>query len=193
VLDIDSNNFLDLFANSAATGKLINFAITDFGEKIKKARISFGNVPLGIYRQGMKKKRAPIFHDEEKEKEIYQLVANLGQKGSFSASFRNFQQKITMNFAAEDFEKGLYFTTFTFNNFQTKMLFSFSPWIKKGKKCSLKNREGSPCDGKHWYRTVAPATSSFLAEKKAAKKRLGRELEGVNDLFAQSIRLIQTN
>ncbi|CAJ0765225.1 12468_t:CDS:2, partial [Entrophospora sp. SA101] len=36
--------------------------------KIQKAKISFGQVPLGIYRKGPKKKRKPIFHDEEKEK-----------------------------------------------------------------------------------------------------------------------------
>jgi hypothetical protein len=30
-----------------------------------------------------------------------------------------------------------------------------------------------------------------LAEKKTAKKQLGRELEGVNDLFAKAIQLIQ--
>jgi hypothetical protein len=190
VLDIDINNFPNLFANSIASGKLINFAITDFGEKIKKSRISFGNVPLGIYRQGTKKKRTPIFHDKEKEKEIHQLVANLAQRGNFSASFRNFQQKITMNFTAEDFAKGLYFTTFTFNNFQTKMPFSFSPWTKKATKCFLKDRKGKVCDGKHLYRTVSLSTSSFLAEKKAAKKRLGRELEGANDLFVAAIRTI---
>jgi hypothetical protein len=33
-------------------------------------------------------------------------------------------------------------------------------------------------------------TTSFLAEKETAKKRLNRELEGVNDLFARAIRLI---
>ena len=127
MLDTNINDFTNLFANSTATGKLINFAITDFGEEVKKARISFGNVPLGIYRQGTKRRRTLIFHDEKKEKEIYQLVANLAQKNNFYASFRNFQQKILMNFTTKDFKKGLYFTTFTFNNFQTKMPFSFSP------------------------------------------------------------------
>jgi len=101
--------------------------MADFGENIQRAKISFGQVPLGIYRKGPKKKRKPIFHDEEKEKEIHQLVADLTQKSSFYASLRNFQQKTFMNFTSEDFERGLYFSTFTFNNYQKKMAFSFAP------------------------------------------------------------------
>ncbi|CAJ0824757.1 6775_t:CDS:2 [Entrophospora sp. SA101] len=90
------------------SGKLINFSITDFGEKIQKAKISFGQVPLGIYRKGPKKKRKPIFHDEEKEKELHQLAINLTQKSSFYASLRNFQQKTSMNFTQADFDRAKY-------------------------------------------------------------------------------------
>ena len=120
-------NFTNLFTDSASSGKLINFSITDFGEKIQKAKISFGQIPLGIYRKGTKKKRKPIFHDEEKEKELHQLVIDLTQKSSFYASLRNFQQKTLTNFTPEDFKQGLYFSTFTFNNYQKKMPFSFAP------------------------------------------------------------------
>ena len=117
-------NLTNLFTDSASSGKLINFSITDFGEKIQKAKISFGQVPLGIYRKGPKKKRKPIFHDEEKEKELHQLAINLTQKSSLLASLRNFQQKTSLNFTQEDFNHGLYFSTFTFNNYQKKMSFS---------------------------------------------------------------------
>src|SRR6266480_2384266 len=188
---LNQEKFISLFADSTSSGKLTNFSLTDFGEQIKKAKLSFGNVPLGIYRQGPKKRKTPIFHDKETEKEIHQLFTNLGQKGSFYSSLRNFQQKILMNFTQKDFKKGLYLTTFTFNNYQNSLPFSFSPWTKKKGECFLVDSKGSPCDGKHFYQTISIATSSFLAEKKTAKKILGRELEGVNDLFAQSIQLIQ--
>ena len=78
--------FINLFTDSASSGRLINFSITDFGAKIQQARISFGQVPLGIYRQGTKRRPRPIFHDEEKEKDLYQLAADLSQKSSFYAS-----------------------------------------------------------------------------------------------------------
>ncbi|CAG8717588.1 2392_t:CDS:2, partial [Ambispora leptoticha] len=142
-------------------------------------------VPPGIYRKGPKKKKKSIFHDEEVEKELHQLAVNLTQKSSFYTSLRNFQQKTLMNFTPEDFDRGLYFSTFTFNNYQKKMSFSFSPWRKK-RKCPV-----SGCNGKHFYQRVSHLTSSFLAEKKIAKKRMGRNLEGANDLFNQAISDIQ--
>ncbi|CAG8725341.1 9673_t:CDS:1 [Racocetra persica] len=37
---------------------------------------------------------------------------------------------------------------------------------------------------------VPTTTTSFLAEKRIAKKQLKRELEGVNDLFALAIQTI---
>jgi hypothetical protein len=178
-------NLTKLFTDSASSGKLINFSITDFGKKIQRVKISFGQVPVGIYRKGTKRKRKPIFHDEKKEKELHQLAANLTQKSSFCASLRNFQQKTFMNFTQEDFERGLYFSTFTFNNYQKKMPFSFAPWRKK-RKCPVLG-----CNGKHFYRQVSRLISSFLAEKKIAKKKLGRNLMGVNDLFNQAINKIQ--
>ena len=188
---MDISNFADLFADSATTGKLTNFSITDFGEKIKYAKVSFGNVPLGIYRRGPKRKKTPIFHDRKSD--IYQLATNLTQKGKFLVSLRNFQQKVRMNFTPLEFDQGLYFTTFTFNNYQTALHFSFSPQTTvKGKKCLLKNSQGNRCNRKHLYSTISPTTSSFLATKKVAKKRIGRELEGVNDLLAQLIHSIQT-
>src|SRR5437016_4129817 len=100
-------HFTNLFTDSASSGKLINFSITDFGEKIQRAKISFGQVPLSIYRKGPKKNKRPIFHDEEKEKEFYQLVTNLTHKNGFYTSLQNFQQKAFMNFTSEDFDRGL--------------------------------------------------------------------------------------
>ena len=176
-------DFANLFANSASSGKLVNFSITDFGGKIQKAKISFGQVPLGIYRKGFKKKRKPIFHNEEKKLE--QLAISLTQQSSLYASLRNFQQKTFLNFTQENFEQGLFFSTFTFNNYQKKMSFSFAPWQKK-RKCPVYG-----CNGKHFYRQVSHLVSSFLAGKKIAKKRLGRNLEGVSDLLAQVINDIQ--
>ena len=46
------------------------------------------------------------------------------------------------------------------------------------------------CQQSHFYQTVPISTSSFLAEKRIAKKRLDRELEGVNDLFAAALQTI---
>ena len=178
-------NITNLFIDSASSGRLINFSTTDFGKKIQKAKVSFGQVPLGIYRKGLKRKQKLVFHDEEREKEIYQLIGNLTQKSSFCASWRNFRQKTLLNFTSDDFKRGLYFSTFTFNNYQKKMPFSFAPWRKK-QKCPI-----ADCNGRHFYRRVSCLTSSFLAEKKIAKKKLGRNLEGVNDLLNRAINNIQ--
>lgn len=175
----------NLFVDSASSSRLINFSITDFGEKVQRAKVSFGQVPLGIYQKGLKRKRKLIFHDEEREKELYQLIGNLTQKSSFYASLRNFRQKTLLNFTPEDFNRGLYFSTFTFNNYQKKMPFSFAPWRKR-RKCPI-----TGCSRRHFYRQVSCLTSSFLAEKKIAKKRLGRDMEGVNDLLNQAINNIQ--
>ena len=91
-----------------------------------------------------------------------------------------------MNFTSEDFARGLYFSTWTFNNFQKELKFSFASWTSQGKKCVFDN-----CASQHYYQTISPEVSSFLAEKRIAKKRLGRESEGVNDLFALLIATIQ--
>ncbi|CAI2161905.1 5556_t:CDS:2 [Funneliformis geosporum] len=90
-----------------SSGKLANFSLTDFGSSLKKARLSFGNVNLGIYKQGSRRKPAPLFHDPVKEKEIYQLVADLKFKSHYYASLRNFKNGIIMNFTAEDFARGI--------------------------------------------------------------------------------------
>jgi hypothetical protein len=177
--------FTNLFADSASSGKLANFSITDFGSLVKKAQISFGNVPLGIYRQGSKPKRVPLFHDQEKDQALYQLVHELTFKGNYYASLRNFYNKCLMNFTQEDFERGLYFLTLTFNNQQKEMRFSFTPW-RQDQQCPVEN-----CQQDHLFQAVPLETTSFLAEKKTAKKRLGRELDGVNDLFAIFIAAIQ--
>ncbi|CAG8511155.1 7130_t:CDS:1 [Ambispora gerdemannii] len=174
-----------LFTDSASSGKLANFSLTDFGTNLKKAKVSFGNVNLGIYKQGKRKLPKPIFHDQESEKELYNLVSQLKYKGHYYASLRNFKNSIIMNFTAEDFARGLYFSTFTFNNFQKELKFSFTLGTTKGKNCPFPN-----CQQPHFYQTVPIATSSFLAEKKTAKKRLDRDLEGVNDLFAYALRFI---
>jgi hypothetical protein len=64
--------FADLFASSQATGKLANFTLTDFGSQIHKAKLSFGQVNLGIYKQGSRNKlRQPVFHDQETGKEFH--------------------------------------------------------------------------------------------------------------------------
>ena len=119
--------FASLFADSASSGKLANFSLTDFGIDLKKAKLSFGNVNLGIYKQGPRKFPRQILHDKQVEKELYQLVSQLKYKGHYYASLRNFKNSVIMNFTAEDFARGLYFYTFTFNNFREKMPFSFAP------------------------------------------------------------------
>jgi predicted neuraminidase len=111
LLRTNISNFTNLFTDSQSSGKLTNFTITDFGSQLKKARLSFGNVNLGIYKQGSRKKPAPLFHDQQSEQEIYQLVANLKSKSHYYASLRNFKNSIIMNFTAEDFARGLYFST----------------------------------------------------------------------------------
>jgi hypothetical protein len=90
-----------------------------------------------------------------------------------------------MNFTSADFQKSLLFITFTFNWQQKELKFSFASW-RKDKQCPLSN-----CQQPRVYQTVPLETASFLAEKRIAKKRLGRESEGVNDLFALAIATIQ--
>ncbi|KLL04466.1 MAG: hypothetical protein MRERV_14c063 [Mycoplasmataceae bacterium RV_VA103A] len=173
----------DLFADSSSSGKLANFSLTDFGPQLKKAQLSFGNVPLGIYKRGPRKKPAPLFHDEQTEKEIYQLVANLKSKSHYYASSRNFKNGVIMNFTNEDFAYGLYFLTFTFNWKQKDLRFSFAPW-RSDKSCPIPN-----CQQPHIFQTIPTEITTFLAEKRIAKK-IGRELDGVNDLFATAIQNI---
>ena len=182
----DIEHFANLFADSQTSGKLANFTITDFGSSLKKAQVSFGQVNLGIYKRGPRSKPTPIFHDKEKDQAIYHLFSQLRYKGHYYASLRNFKNSIIMNFTPEDFARGLYFSTWTFNNKQSKLKFSFTSWTSQGKKCVFDN-----CQSEHFYQTVPISTSSFLAEKRIAKKRLQRELEGVNDLFATAIATIQ--
>ena len=69
-------SFASLFADSASSGKLANFSITDFGKQVKKAKVSFGNVNLGIYKQGSRRKKAAIFHDEKLEAELISCYMN---------------------------------------------------------------------------------------------------------------------
>ncbi|MEG7978996.1 MAG: hypothetical protein NY202_03735 [Mollicutes bacterium UO1] len=142
---------------------------------------------MGIYRRrGAKKNQKPIFHDERSEKEIYQLVANLKFKGNYYASLRNFYGTTLMNFTpAADFHNVLLFITFTFNWQQKALKFSFAPW-RQDPKCSVPD-----CKKEHMYQTVPLETASFLAERRIAKKRLGHDIDGVNDLFALSIATIQ--
>ncbi|WNE41218.1 MAG: hypothetical protein mread185_000675 [Mycoplasmataceae bacterium] len=181
-----SKDFTDLFASSQTTGKLINFTLADFGSSIQKAKLSFGNVNLGIYKQGSRNRLGkPIFHNQAEG--FHELVAKLKYKGHYYASLRNFKDSIIMNFTHEDFARGLYFSTWTFNNFKTDLKFTFGYGSDKGvSKCPYQN-----CQQSHFYQTVPTNISSFLAEKKTAKKQLGRELDGVNDLFAKAIQLIQ--
>jgi hypothetical protein len=46
----------------------------------------------------------------------------------------------------------------------------------------LLNKDGQPCDGRHVYERVPQEVAGFLAERRIAKRRLGRELLGVGDL-----------
>ena len=115
-------------------------------------------------------------------------MANLKYKSHYYASLRNFKNVMVMNFTPDEFAQGLYFLTFTFNYQQKDLKFSFAPWTEKSKKCPFSN-----CDNQHFYQTVSRETTSFLAEKRIAKKRLNREIEGVNDLFATAIAIIQKN
>ncbi|MDR1670330.1 MAG: hypothetical protein LBR43_01205 [Spiroplasmataceae bacterium] len=182
----DMKGFADLFVSSQVSGKLANFTLTDFGSQIQKAKLSFGQVNLGIYKQGSRNKFSkPIFHKQEEG--FHEIISQLKYKGHYYASLRNFNSGIIMNFTHEDFARGLYFSTWTFNNFKQDLKFTFGYGSNHGaNKCSYQD-----CQKSHFYQTVPTEISSFLAEKKTAKKQLGRELEGVNDLFAKAIQLIQ--
>ncbi|TLY45082.1 MAG: hypothetical protein E6K54_08950 [Gammaproteobacteria bacterium] len=172
----------DLWADSQSSGKLFNIVATDFGKEVKKAVVSVGNVGLNIHKRGPRKKRERICHDPQVEKKIAQLFAQLKNGGNFLASLRNFKEKNLMNITAADFARGLYFLTLTFNSKNVRLEFTRAPWSDG--KCFF-----SDCQGQHFYRPVDKEVSSFLAEKKIAKK-FGRELEGVGDLFAGFIRSI---
>jgi hypothetical protein len=54
---LENDIFAGLFSDSASSGKLFNATITDYAPVLKKARVSVGNVPVGIYRQGPKDKK----------------------------------------------------------------------------------------------------------------------------------------
>jgi len=53
---LDNDIFAGLFSDSASSGKLFNVSITDYASTLKKARVSVGNVPIGIYKQGPRHK-----------------------------------------------------------------------------------------------------------------------------------------
>ncbi|WNE40450.1 MAG: hypothetical protein GBAus27B_000517 [Mycoplasmataceae bacterium] len=180
--------FADLFANSQTTGKLANFTLTDFfGANINKAKLSFGQVNLGIYKQGSRNNLSkPVFHNQAEG--FHEIISQLKYKGHYYASLRNFKDSIVMNFTHEDFARGLYFSTWTFNNFKQDLKFTFGYGSDHGaNKCPYDN-----CQKSHAYQTVPIATSSFLAERRIAKKQLGRESKGVNDCFAEAIQFLQT-
>jgi hypothetical protein len=106
----DMKGFADLFVSSQVSGKLANFTLTDFGSQIQKAKLSFGQVNLGIYKQGSRNKFSkPIFHKQEEG--FHEIISQLKYKGHYYASLRNFNSGIIMNFTHEDFARGLYFST----------------------------------------------------------------------------------
>jgi len=121
------NDLSDLWADSQSSGKLFNIVATDFGEEVKKAVVSIGNVGLNIHKRGPRKKRERICHDPKIEQKIYQLFLQLKNGGNFYASLRNFREKILMNFTAADFARGLYFVTLTFNSQNAKLEFTRAP------------------------------------------------------------------
>jgi hypothetical protein len=47
------------------------------------------------------------------------------------------------------------------------------------------DKNGNPCDGQHIFEKIPVTVSSFLAERRITKKRIGRLEKGVNDLFAE--------
>jgi hypothetical protein len=73
----------DLWADSQSSGKLFNIVATDYGDEVKKAVVSIGNVGLNIHRRGQRKKRERICHDPQVEAKIYQLFAQLKNGGNF--------------------------------------------------------------------------------------------------------------
>ena len=171
---------MGLFSSSDGSGRLLNITTADYGAVKKKATVSVGNVPLGIYKQGPKRRRAAIFHDPQQETVIYQLFRQLKNNGNYYASLRNFKETTLLNFTADDL-----FLTLTFNNRKGNLKFKRAPWGERA--CYFPNCQKS----EHYYQTVDPSISSFLAEKRIAKKRLGRDQDGVNDLLIRFIQDLQ--
>jgi hypothetical protein len=125
---LENDIFAGLFSDSASSGKLFNATITDYAPALKKARVSVGNVPVGIYRQGPKHKsilngKTPhLAHNRQKEPEIYEIFHQVKHKGNYYASVRNFYAKMIMNFGINDL-----FLCLTFNNDQKNLQFRRSP------------------------------------------------------------------
>ena len=115
-----------LFENSQESRRLPNFTVRDYGEANQLGELSYGNVPLGIYRPG-KKYGADFRHDPNLEAELHQIYQELKVNGNFLASVRNFNEKICLNFNLADFQRGLLFITLTFNNRNGEMKFWRAP------------------------------------------------------------------
>jgi len=104
---LENDIFADLFSDSASSGKLFNVSITNYAPTLKKACLSVGNVPLGIYRQGPKDKsknrRKPqAWHNQPTEPAIFEVFNQVKHNGNYYASVRNFYAKMVMNFSVND-------------------------------------------------------------------------------------------
>ena len=128
----------DLFNNSQESRRVSTFTIRNFGKKIKLAKVSYGNRPIGIYRQG-RRSRQEFLHSSKFEPELWKIYQELKINGNFLASKRNFQEKVEMNFTWEEFLNSL-LITLTFNNQKNEMKFWRAPWSDKkcffGERCN---------------------------------------------------------
>jgi hypothetical protein len=116
-----------LFADSVSSGKLLNVVATDYGAKVQKAKVSIGNVPVGIHKRGPKKGPREIFHNKETEQEIFAAIQQLKNKSNYYASARNLLDKGLSNFTDEEVNNGLLLTTLTCNFSQTEMTYRSAP------------------------------------------------------------------
>ncbi|CAG8763581.1 23676_t:CDS:2, partial [Racocetra persica] len=126
-LGCDKDTWSRARGDSASSGKLFNVSVVDYAPTLKKARVSVGNVPVGIYRQGPRdqnssRRKPQSWHNQTTEPEIFKVFQQVRHNGNYYASVRNFFAKMVMNFGINDL-----FLCLTINNQQKNLQFRRSP------------------------------------------------------------------
>ncbi|CAG8803602.1 33699_t:CDS:1, partial [Racocetra persica] len=190
----DLDNYLHLFSDSSSLRQLLGYGIKDYGPHIQKLKLSIGGKAVGVHKRGPRKNKNVLYHsaDTAAGVEVRQLYEITKNHSNHRAMVRNCQDTLLMNWSDEEVEKYGLLSTLTYNTRQDKFGFRLPPWSEAPQVCPFVIK-GKPCDGSHGFEKVPVEISSFLAEQRIAKKKLGRKLKGVNDHFAEWLNYVYSH
>jgi hypothetical protein len=171
---------IKIFKPTTETKKLFNITYQET-QNPNQVHLSFGNVPLSIYRQGPKQKKLAFLEKcAKKHPELAQLNEENNLKIAIKHDTRRFVDKLHLNFIQE---KEVFLLTLTLNtnqdNLETKTL--------DGSPCKLQLEEN--CKYDHIIKKVSKETSCKIRKQTYARTLLREKHPdlGVKDLFDQFI------